>query len=191
MGNNNSRKKNPRNNPQFEPQVISTRLHQLWQRLGVMKKIIGGVVFALGILVAINGLWGPVWPTEPTVSLSGTDIQNPFSYPLSIGNRSLLFPMKNVLGGCDIIHMNVGNSSMTFDNVKVITGATSEITWQHPYNVSCGIQVPLNSITKLNMELVLDYEQSFFGFSWTRHYAKQYTMIKASDGLHLIEGNER
>jgi hypothetical protein len=75
--------------PSSQPQKSTLSSHLFkW-----ILRIVGVLVSAIGIVAAIDGLFGPIWPTGPVFDLGYPVVYDPFTLAFTVTNPSIVFPI--------------------------------------------------------------------------------------------------
>lgn len=78
------------------------RLH-LFTRVKWAAIFVAGV---LGLVASIVAIWGPVWPTKPSIDVGPPSSEGPFSVSFQVTNASVLFPLQHLTLLCGIYYIH-------------------------------------------------------------------------------------
>lgn len=83
---------------QSTPKAAEALTHQRLRK--TLKVALGFAITALGLMGTINGIWGPPWPTRPTIVPGTPSFGSPFDVPFRVTNRSAIFWLSNLEINC-------------------------------------------------------------------------------------------
>jgi hypothetical protein len=83
--------------------------HTRWFRAG--EWALGAVGVAMTLVGGIYGIFGPIWPTEPTFVPGAPSFGSALYVPFIVTNKSILFPIKKMQIFCSAYRIDVGGFS--------------------------------------------------------------------------------
>jgi hypothetical protein len=109
----------------------------------------GLLVFVLGVvglIASVDTMWGPIWPTGLDLEPSPPDFSQPFSSPMVVTNRSVVFPMVDVIFDCRMPKVEDRNGN-TFDGAHTWTGKISIVKAGESTTFKCNW--PVNDVSSI------------------------------------------
>ena len=88
-----------------------------------LKWATSSAVVLLGVVSAVYGVWGPLWPMEPAFSAGLPSSGSPFDVAFKVENRSVLFPLSNLTIACEVRYLGGISGVQISNNTVSASGA--------------------------------------------------------------------
>jgi hypothetical protein len=139
-------------------QVQPRRRDRRWLRwLTVLSAWVFGMATLVGV---VDQVWGPFWPTSPTVESDNPD-RLPLYVPVKIGNESMIWRLYNVQVACAVDKLRGGNIAEDRDlNITLIPYI--ETSSSHPFTCSSLLNIsPRPTETAAKMQIFITWTWNF------------------------------
>jgi hypothetical protein len=141
-------------------------------------------VGVVGLIGAVDAIWGPIWPTLPEIRVTGSDDASPFAFPFVIRNNSVLFGMRINGWTCIVGEMRFG-TNIAHDLVAG-SGGNAMIPPTDIVNYRCGIEVTGYHVSVLDLTVAATYENILRKGIVKQHFQ----WVDAGRNSKWIEGSE-
>lgn len=135
--------------PEAQPPPLKSQNQiRSWYRFG--KKALWCVGAVFGLFSGAVGIWGPIWPTEPSFSLGNPSFGQPLAVPFSVTNTSALFNIFDVTVDCvliEVITSDNGGGNVIFNSTAIYTNVASSIKPQETRSYTCAFHPTFDKLS--------------------------------------------
>jgi hypothetical protein len=109
-----------------------------WPVLRIIKWICASSLSVFFVVMSIYGLLGPPWPTAPSFSPGIPSIGSPFDIPFTVTNKSVTFPINELVITCNLNDVKTNASTISNISVRVTAKNVLEAGLSAPYTCPFG-----------------------------------------------------
>ena len=127
-----------------------------------IKWVIGGAITLFitlfGVIAGVVSIWGPPWPTGPTVHPTGLDSAKPLTVPFDIVNKSIFFSVHIRFIGCGFLNEFTVNPGTKIIPSLIGFGVDMTIPPDDQIPYGCNVNLNLYQPTPFEMCFLIVYD---------------------------------